>query len=89
MTALLRSYVSVMPSTGRPADVDTALLRAHGMTDRLLGHGPILYVFAPHDPDVAVPLIAALLGATATVIDSGTAAQGASRVAINPSLVAP
>lgn len=86
----LRSYVSVMPSTGRPIDLYVGGFTAdRGMTYRSLGHGPIVYVFTQHaDPAAALEAVAQLIGPTGSVIQAGTAADGATRVTISPSQLA-
>lgn len=83
------SYVSVMPRGARPAELDTALLRAAGMTDRALIGSPLVYIFTTTaDRFDAMEAVAALIGSTGTVVDHGTATAGAMRVAIDPALVA-
>lgn len=88
--AQFRSYVSVMPSTGRPIDLYVGgFTLDRGMTYRSLGHGPIVYVFTEHADELeARTAVAALIGPTGTVVDSGSAAAGASRVTLDPSLLA-
>lgn len=83
-----RSYVSVMPTTGRPIDLDVSALTAAGCTYRGLGHGPIVYVFTelPNHTE-ARDVVALLIGGTGTVVDSGTAEAGAGRVTIDPRLI--
>lgn len=84
-------YASVQPRTGRPADITglAAARTAGTATDRGLASCALVYVFvrATNRAD-AVQQVAAIVGASAAVLDCGTAAQGARRVAIDPALIA-
>ena len=81
--------VSVMPRTGRPIDVRLTIADGACMTPRTLHGSAIVYIFVTATGAAdARAQVEAVIGTTGTVIETHTAASAATRVTIDPRLIA-